>query len=118
MSHYRHLSKEEWENATLAKGKGIESAGNHSRTWARSIDDQAGAAKISYAAIYRAIKGGLFDQNKRAASRSKKQAFAYHLRRKGKKQRKKWDESQQDPHFRDANRLCERASAANDRREL
>lgn len=74
--------------------------------------------QISYAAIYRAIKGGLFDQNKRAASRSKKQAFAYHLRRKGKKQRKKWDKSQQGPHFRDANRICERPSAANDRSEL
>ena len=79
---------------------------------------ESAEVQISYAAIYRAIKAGVFDENKRAASRSKKKAFAYHLRRKGKKQRKRWNKSQKSPHFRDANRIYDRPSAANDRSEL
>ena len=42
---------------------------------------ESAEVQISYAAIYRAIKAGIFDENKRAASRNKKKAFAYHLRR-------------------------------------
>ena len=79
---------------------------------------ESAQVQVSYAAIYRAIEAGVFDENKRAASRSKKQAFAYHLRRKGKKQRKKWDKSRQGPHFCDANKICDRPPEANDRSEL
>lgn len=79
---------------------------------------ESAQVQVSYAAIYRAIRAGVFDENKWAASRSKKQAFAYHLRRKGKKQRKKWDKNRQGPHFCDANKICDRPPEANDRSEL
>lgn len=74
--------------------------------------------KISYAAIYRAIKAGIFDKNKRAASRKKELAFAYHLRRKGKKQHEKWDKRKSCVHFSDAYGIADRPHAANERREV
>ena len=45
---------------------------------------ESAEVQIGYAAIYRTLKAWVFDWNKRAISRSKKQALAYHLRRKGK----------------------------------
>ena len=79
---------------------------------------ESAEVQISYAAIYRAIKAGIFDENKRAASRNKKKAFAYHLRRKGKKQRRQRDRKRQGSHFCDADRICDRPPEADDRSEL
>lgn len=79
---------------------------------------ESAEVQISYAAIYRAIKAGIFDENKRAASRNKKKAFAYHLRRKGKKQRRQRDRRRQGSHFCDADRICDRPPEADDRSEL
>lgn len=79
---------------------------------------ESAPVQLSYAAIYRAIHAGLFDTNKREASRNKKKAFAYHLRRKGKKKRKNWEECKQGQHFAKANRIHDRPSEANDRSEL
>lgn len=49
--------------------------------------------QMSYSSIYRAIRSGLFDANKRAAERSRKRSFAYHLRRKGKKKHGKGEKT-------------------------
>ena len=73
--------------------------------------------QISYSSIYRAIHAGLFDRSKREADRSRKRSFAYHLRRKGKKKRKKGDTNKQGQHYRTANRIAERPAEANERSE-
>lgn len=74
--------------------------------------------QLSYASIYRAIWAGLFDANKREASRNKKRSFAYHLRRKGKKKHKKGEVCRQGQHFAAANRIHDRPAEANDRSEF
>lgn len=79
---------------------------------------ESAALQLSYGSIYRAINAGLFDANKREASRSRKKAFAYHLRRKGKKKRKNGDKSKQGQHYRTAKRIWDRPAEANDRSEL
>lgn len=79
---------------------------------------ESAALQLSYGSIYRAINAGLFDANKREASRSRKKAFAYHLRRKGKKKRKNGDKSKQGQHYRTAKRIWDRPAEANNRSEL
>ena len=79
---------------------------------------ESAEVQISCASIYRAIKDGIFDANKRTARRNKKKAFAYHLRRKGKKQRSQRDKGRQGSHFCDAARICDRPPEADDRSEL
>lgn len=74
--------------------------------------------RLSYASIYRAIHAGLFEENKRAASRNRKRSFAYHLRRKGGKKHAKGDGNRQGQHYRTANRIADRPAGANDRTEL
>lgn len=74
--------------------------------------------QLSYGAIYRAIHCGLFDANKRAADRSRKKSFAYHLRRKGKKKHGKGETNKQGQHYRTASRIADRPAAANARSEL
>lgn len=41
---------------------------------------ESDALQLSYASIYRAIHTGLFDANRRVASRNRKKSFSYHLR--------------------------------------
>lgn len=74
--------------------------------------------QISYTAIYRAIRAGLFDASKREASRSRKRSFAYQLRRKGKKKHKKGEKGRQSQYFMGADGIHNRPSEANDRSEL
>ncbi len=79
---------------------------------------ESASIQLSYAAIYRAIHAGLFDANKREASRNKKRSFAYCLRRKGKKKGKKGENCRQGQHFAKANRIHDRHVGANERSEL
>lgn len=70
--------------------------------------------QLSYGAIYRAIHAGIFDANKRAASRSRRKRFAYHLRRKGKQKNAKGAKNKQGG-YQFANKICDRPAQANER---
>ena len=74
--------------------------------------------QISYSSIYRAIRSGLFDANKRAADRSRKKRFAYYLRRKGRKKQGKGERNRQGQHYLTANRISDRPAEADTRAEL
>lgn len=70
--------------------------------------------QLSYNAIYRAIHAGLFDANKRQASRNRHDRFSYHLRRKGKKKNRKGEKNKQGG-YQLANKIGDRPMEANAR---
>lgn len=70
--------------------------------------------QLSYGAIYRAIHAGLFDANKRQASRNRRNRFSYHLRRKGKKKNAKGEKNKQGG-YQYANKICDRPAEADAR---
>lgn len=70
--------------------------------------------QLSYGAIYRAIRAGLFDENKRLASRNRHNRFSYHLRHKGKKKNAKGEKNKQGG-YQFANKICDRPAEANER---